>query len=571
MNRRWPFVAVFVLVSAGALAVRLLHIEDRPMHGDEAVHALKFQILWETGRYEYDLNEFHGPTIYYLALPVVWLAGVTDFSQASEWMFRLVPALFSVGTLLLLLLFRDAIGTWAVICAGVLTAVSPAMVFYSSYYIQESVLVFFTFGAIVCGWRYVVSRRLAWAIAGGLSVGLMHATKETCIIAYGCMIGAAIVAWSMRTYHRLGKTVGSASVVEGRAAAQAEACGSGAIFCRRGVLAAGAALIVAIGASMVMFSGFFTHPAGIVDSIRAYTVYFDRAGAGGIHEHPWDYYLRMLLYTRLAPGPVWSEALIVALALVGIVIAARSNALASGSFDKTGGTGWQPVEAPGSKPVPRRVSAEFSRFLAAYAVLMIFAYSVIPYKTPWCMLSLLHAMIVMAGVGAVAVVRAARMVPLQIGVIAALGLGTVHLYLQADRSITTFNCDRRNPYVYAHPVRDVVRLADTIERVAEVHPEGHDMIVYVITPDYWPLPWYLRRFNHVGYWETIPEDCDAPVIITSTRWQAELPRRLNDDYFTAFYGLRPDVVLSVLMSRSLWDQRLEQIEKNILHSSPQTK
>ena len=91
MNRRWGFVTALLLVSAGALAIRIAHIEDRPMHGDEAVHALKLQILWETSRYEYDLNEFHGPTIYYFALPVMWLAGVTDFAATSEWMLRLVP------------------------------------------------------------------------------------------------------------------------------------------------------------------------------------------------------------------------------------------------------------------------------------------------------------------------------------------------------------------------------------------------------------------------------------------------------------------------------------------------
>ena len=33
-----------------------------------------------------------------------------------------------------------------------------------------------------------------------------------------------------------------------------------------------------------------------------------------MHDHPWHYYLAMLLYTKKSAGPWWSEALIVALA-----------------------------------------------------------------------------------------------------------------------------------------------------------------------------------------------------------------------------------------------------------------
>ena len=100
------------------------------------------------------------------------------------------------------------LGTAESIAAAVLTAVSPAMVFYSRYYIQEMLLVCFTFGAIValwrwrqvatlCGgrgtcprrartWRHVYSAR-AWLVALGVCVGMMHATKETCIIALAAM------------------------------------------------------------------------------------------------------------------------------------------------------------------------------------------------------------------------------------------------------------------------------------------------------------------------------------------------------------------------------------------------
>ena len=74
-------------------------------------------------------------------------------------------------------------------------------------------------------------------------------------------------------------------------------------------------------------------------------------------------------------GPFWTEAAILGLGLVGLVaILARGN--------------------------PRRGASGPLVFLAAYAVLIVAAYSAIPYKTPWCVIGFLDACAVVAGVGA---------------------------------------------------------------------------------------------------------------------------------------------------------------------------
>ena len=51
------------------LAVRLPH-SPRPMHGDEANQAVRTGMLLETGRYDYDPQDHHGPSLYWLTLPV---------------------------------------------------------------------------------------------------------------------------------------------------------------------------------------------------------------------------------------------------------------------------------------------------------------------------------------------------------------------------------------------------------------------------------------------------------------------------------------------------------------------
>ncbi len=45
----------------------------------------------------------------------------------------------------------------------------------------------------------------------------------------------------------------------------------------------------------------------------------------------------------------------------------------------------------------------FPRFLAFYTLVLTGLYAIIPYKTPWCMLSFLDGMILLAGVGAWAI------------------------------------------------------------------------------------------------------------------------------------------------------------------------
>src|SRR5581483_2768998 len=100
--------------------------------------------------------------------------------------------LFGVGLILLLPLIADGLGRNATICAALLIAISPAIVFYSRYYIHEMLLVFFNLLALGAGWRYVRSRKPGWILLAGAAIGLMQATKETFILAlFAALVGLA--------------------------------------------------------------------------------------------------------------------------------------------------------------------------------------------------------------------------------------------------------------------------------------------------------------------------------------------------------------------------------------------
>jgi uncharacterized protein (TIGR03663 family) len=520
---RYPLKCCLLIlaVTIAALALRLPRLERRPMHGDEAVHADKFGQLLENGDYHYNPNEYHGPTLNYFSLVPAWLSGVHKYKDVSEFTLRIVPVFFGVLLVLLLLLLADGLGGPAACVAAVFTAVSPAFVFYSRYYIQEMLLVCFTFGIIASAYRYAKSKNILWALLTGMFLGLCHATKETCIIALGSMFLALLLTVLVQRLQR-GPALNLKESVRPRHIV--------------------VTVIVALTVSALFYSSFLTNPAGVLDSFRSYAAYFDRASQNRLHIHPWYYYLKILVCSRYAPGPFWSEALILALGVVGFVVAMTRKGITSVDFG-------------------------LLRFIAFYTFIMTALYSVIPYKTPWCLLGFLHGMILLAGVGAVAVIKIVPGVLPRLIVICLLIASSLHLTWQAYIGSYRFFADTRNPYVYAHPVTDVIAIAKRVEQVAHVHPDGYGMHIHVICPenDYWPLPWYLRSFDNVGWWSSVDDSVPAaPVIIASPSVEPALMRKLYElpppgqrnlyvPLFDSYMELRPQVELRGYVTKDLWD------------------
>lgn len=533
------FVVGLLLLAAAAFAIRVPRLSERPMHGDEANQALKAGLLLETGVYRYDPSDHHGPILYWLTLPSLWLSGVQDFAHGSESSYRIVPVVFGAGLILLLFLVADGSGRPAAVAAGVLMTISPALVFYSRYYVQETLLVFFTLAAIGSAWRSVRTGSVGWATVAGACFGLMHATKETWIIAAAAMgIGGALaIAW---TRFRDGALPPWRPCLRWRSLAAA-------------AIAAG---VVAV----CVYSALGRDWRAPLESVRAYASYWQRgrgAGEAGMHAHPWYYYLQLLIAYRPAPGFFWSEGLIVGLAAVGCAASlAASRGPASprpGFASRRAATTWMGSGA----------DVGFCRFLAFYTVVLTALYAVITYKTPWCLLSFLTAMILMAGIGVQAVLRSLPGWPAKAFAALLLLAAAAHLGRECYQLNFRFFADYRNPYVYAHASRDVLDLARQMERLAQASPDGHQLVVHVVTPEnYWPLPWYLRRFNrdHIGYWQDVAAWRDdtrqyppPPVIMLAAEIQAEVDANLRAGYNQQMmYGLRPGVLLKVYVREDLW-------------------
>ncbi|MDA1274261.1 MAG: TIGR03663 family protein [Verrucomicrobia bacterium] len=508
MNR-WSALAMLLTI-AGALALRTPGLGIRPLHNDEAVNAVKVTELWQDGRYVYDPDEYHGPTLHYATLPFLWLSGSRNPGEINDATLRLAPVLFGVGLILLLPLFVDGLGRHALAWAAIFTAVSPAMVFYSRYFIHEMLLVFFTALTVAAGWRYTRTGSARWAVLAGAGLGLMFATKETFVITLGAMglAGIATALWTARGF-RLRERWNW----------------------KHAGLALGATFIVWV----LLFSSFFTNFAGLPDSIRTYAPWLKRAGGQSPHNHEWSFYLERLAWFHPVKGPVWSEGLLLVLAAVGAVVSL---------FGK---------------------QSPLCRFLAIYTIILTSIYCVISYKTPWCLLGFFHGMILLAGVGAAALVEFFRARVSKRVIVTVLLALTLQLSWQSWSASFSFSSDRRNPYVYAQTVPDILNLVRTTEGIARVAPDGYETVIKIIAPDsdYWPLPWYLRRFKHSGWYETLPDDPFAPIVAVSSILDARLDDKSDRKWvMVGLSELRPGKFFELYVELDLWKKYVETLPRS---------
>ena len=107
--------------------------------------------------------------------------------------------------------------------------------------------------------------------------------------------------------------------------------------------------------------------------------------------------------------------------------------------------------------------------------------------------------------------------------------------------------DETYPYVFVHSTRDLLSLVDEIESTAERAGTGQETEVAILSPDYWPLPWYLRDYPGAVFWGSIQET-DAAMIVANINQEAELTPTLGDRYVRVrTFNLRPGVDLALFV------------------------
>jgi uncharacterized protein (TIGR03663 family) len=500
-ERAWIYASAAILLLAFALRVYALDV--KPLHHDEGVNGFFLTNLLRQGRYAYDPENYHGPTLYYLTYPFVLLAGLHTF------VIRLIPSLFGVGVVWLVLTLRRHVGTVAALVAALLLAVSPACVFYSRYFIHEMPFVFFTLWLVVAALRFRETGAVSDLLSASASAALMFATKETAFISVGTL-GLAWLTAGLWERVRGGDRVRRATESEGGFAKLRREGQAGAIL---GAVALFAFIWVAF------YSSFFTHWKGAFwDSFAAF-IRWKKTGMSEFHGKPWHTYVQWLVQEDVA---------VLVLGALGAVVAL---------FE-------------------RRLN-RFAVFAAAWGFGLLVAYSLIVYKTPWLVLSFVVPLAVAAGYAVQKFGEWVSRVPgrgwrAAAAVVAfAAVFGLYHTYVINFREYD----NDQYPYVYSQTRREFHDLVREIERVGE-RAGTKEPGFATASPEYWPSPWYFRNNPNAGYEGQLASyyDPQKTLAIVGREDQLSQLQRVAGDTYTRVgnvYPLRPGVNLILFVRRDL--------------------
>jgi uncharacterized protein (TIGR03663 family) len=517
-ERTWRISAAAILLTSAFL--RLYDLRLVPAHHDEGVNGNFLLGLVRNGTYQYDPHNYHGPTLYYFAAVIPWLyrfIGGTSFRDAhglTTFNIRLVTAAFGVGTVWLALLLRKRIGTVGALSAAALIGISPGAVYFSRYFIHEMLFVFFTAGIVVAILKYYDTARPLYLALAAASAGLMTATKETWIIS-GPVLLIALITTEVYIWLRQRSTkkarkwkraiIEPHGTITERSRQTLERFGGASAVATYALVA----IAVFLAVNVFFYSSFFTnYPKGVRDALETLNLWSQRTHE---HGHPWWQYLEWL-------GEEESPLLV--LGGLGALVAV-----------------W-------------RADNRFALFAAQWAFGSLAAYSLVEYKTPWIALNFIVPLAITGGYTlGILYAELRRWQQPRLFIALAVLIVAIAGYQMLSLNFVHYD-DDHYAYVYAHTRRDLLAMLEEVDRVARLNGTGSDTGITISAPEYWPLPWYLRDYKHVGYFGHVTSSDDA-VIIASVGQEAEVKATLGDRYQLISSGLpnsyaqRPGVAYSL--------------------------
>ena len=274
--------------------------------------------------------------------------------------------------------------------------------------------------------------------------------------------------------------------------------------------AAAAGIFIYLG--VLFFSSFFTYPEGVGKAFEAYAIWTKT----GSKDHTQNGTLAYLKWLWEVESPI-----VILSAFGGIVAFIKAR-------------------------------HRFAVFTALWAFGLFLAYTLIPYKTPWLALSFLMPMCIVAGYGVGEFLRAADLSRRAVGALLAVAAVSVLVYQTYDLNFVRYD-DEEMPYIYAHSKRGFLNLVENIYFYAEKSGKGTEATVEIVSPDYWPLPWYLRDYKNAHFFGQITDVNAAEMIVAKKDDQdADIGERYAARYRIAGeFPLRPGVDLYLLVRNDL--------------------
>ena len=481
---RWAWIVdVAILLLAGFL--RLAWLDIKPLHFDEGVNGWFVDQMTSTGFYHYEPANFHGPLHFYILFLAQTLFG------REVWVLRLPLALASLAAVAFVLFgWRRFFSAGISRLAALALAVSPGMVFYGRYAIHESWLVLFQMVAVcgAAGFHAGHSRGALWLV--GIGVTGMILTKETWIIHLTAMALAAVTLRAIELFSR---------------SAQLPPAAGGSPYFTTRVHWDDLARVGATSFGLIAFfySGCLLDPAGLRGFAESFTAWIGTATTGESgHEKPW-WYWSALLATYEWP------VLIAALASIAVLVP-KTSAL--------------------------------TRYLAILGGGTLVAYSLIDYKTPWCLISMIWPFFFVFAAAVHAAMQSADRWTFGIAASALLLCSLLNCAMLNFRNYAGSETqpDDAEPYVYVQTRRDLNALLDPLRWLQRRDPLAQHRRGHILQPDHHPLLWLLGDFTRLTWADAdgAPEPIDADWLLVDTLAVDRVEAQLRGEYFRTVIQLR---------------------------------
>lgn len=388
----------------------------------------------------------------------------------AEWVLRFPLALVSTATVAMMLAYRHYLGTRVCQIAALAMAISPAFVFYGRYAIHESWLVLFLQILIwgLAGLCHFGTKRYLWAAAFGLTGAIL--IKETYIIH---AVALALGYGTLRLIEAY-----SPSGVFHRATQQ---------WTSRDLQIV---VWVNVGILVLFYTGFFMDWSSLRGLIASLFAWAQTGTAGNGHEKPIWYWLELM-----------------------------------GRYE------WPALLGLAASPlVLRRYTGRFLRWLTISTCGTLVAYSIVAYKTPWCLISFAWAFYFLFAAGVLAVARWLDRWVATVAAAAVLGFSLLTCLSLNFRNYT----DETEPYVYVQTNKEINLLLDPLRTLASRDSTYYHLPGYILLSEVHPLPWLLGDFTGVVFTSLseMPDDVShSQFFLAPEEFTEELERSITGSYF----------------------------------------
>jgi len=546
------FYIVIFSILALALFLRIFYLDLRPFHGDEGVNFIFMDNLIKHDRYRYDPENYHGPILYYLTLIPLSLWGLESsyftkyFPMNGEYAFRIWSVILGFGVVLILLPLKKWLGKAGLLTAMAFTAISPTAVYYSRDNIHEMYLMFFTIGAFVCGYQYFTTSKSKYLYLSAIFIALMFAAKETtmvtiiiwCLSAIGAslftsdplpkfwkrfvesskgagkilkkplfiiffvitIITLCLILFFQDSYKKYEYKWFIALFTKG--IAMLTIYTAFLMFFknfRKNLTKVLFAWILFFIVLSILFSSFFSHSEGVGKFFKAFELWTHQGTVGSKHTKAFGYYFEILMQV---------EKPILLFGILGMIF----------SFWKR-------------KPV--------DLFTAFFAIGSFLAFSLIPYKTPWCVQNIMLPMFLLTGLFFKYLFEITPgIIYKSLYTIVILVVLFNSLLLSAEVNYLAYD-DSDFKIVYVQPDRSALELVKRIEELSNVLFIGKDTKLLMAAPSNLPLNWYLKDQKSDWFQRVMPNSDKYSIIVAERKQEKELDKMLKGNYSKEHYNFNP--------------------------------